>query len=80
MTLYAVFTQFNPTWKYEEQLESLWTTKEKAIEEAMRTEHIKVMDYVWVQPLNVDKREMYSPPHETIIIKSHKGINKNPLG
>lgn len=48
MKLYAVYTQWHPSYKYEPTLESIWADKDKALE-AART--FKSMDYVWVETI-----------------------------
>lgn len=67
MKIWAVYTQFEPTHKYEENLENLWSTKELAIKSAQR--HKKIHDYVWVQELNVDSEFMMEEENQLETIK-----------
>lgn len=67
MKIWGVYTQFYPTWKYEEALESLWSTKELALKAAQ--EHVEMMDYVWVCELNVDNGMMCTEDCEIESVK-----------
>lgn len=66
MKVWAIYTQFEPTYKYEEALESLWSTEEKAIKEAKK---ITVTDHVTVQELTIDSGFMWEEDNKTIKIK-----------
>ena len=50
-TIYGVFTQYEPTYKYEEALQSLWETKELAEEAAAKETGY---DYVSVREVYIN--------------------------
>jgi hypothetical protein len=51
MTVWGVYTQFEPTYKYPEALQNLWSTKEKAIEAAKKETGY---EHVWIEELPLD--------------------------
>jgi hypothetical protein len=57
--IYAVYTQFDPTYKYDEQLHSLWTTEESAKNQAKIIKGQGIYDVVWVTKLQLDSEELY---------------------
>lgn len=71
MILYAVYTQWYPTYEYEPTLESIWTTKHDAIISAEKIAKETRLDYVWIETLtaNQDTLNVYDDNHECISIK-----------
>lgn len=65
MKLWAVYTQFYPTYKYEPTLETLCSTKELALIEADK--HMR-MDFVWIETINVDG-DLKQDNDEYVIVK-----------
>ena len=55
-SVYGVYTQYEPTHKYEEHLESVWSTKDLAQLEANSIEMTKHNDWVMVKEIQLDKR------------------------
>ena len=49
-SVYAVYTQFDPTHKYEQQLDTLWLTLKAATEHALTLKHD---DNVFIRQINV---------------------------
>lgn len=66
--VYAVVTQFEPSHKYDADIESLWSTKELAIKEAKADE---IHDWVSVREIHLnigrDQASVYIPD---IVVKS----------
>ena len=72
MKLWAVYTQFDPTYEYEPNLESLWTTKELARQSAEK-QYPKVHDYIWIEEVNVDSEFMSEENSQIEAIKKPGG-------
>lgn len=61
--VYGVYTQFEPTWKYDETLESIWSTRELA--EAALTRISDHMDHKWVNEIHVDSDCLHLSSEQT---------------
>lgn len=55
--MYAVFTQYEPAYKYDEALTSIWETKELAEAAAKKQTNY---DYVWVREVYINSEDMYN--------------------
>ena len=60
--LYGVFTQYEPTYKYDESLESIWDTEELAIEAKNRN---KIHQHVNVRPIYINTDNFEISDEET---------------
>jgi hypothetical protein len=67
--VYAIYTNYYPTWKYEPQLESIYSNLERAKEAATNYDE----DFVWIEELIIDSDSLYN---DTCKAHSIKGGNK----
>lgn len=63
--LFAVYTQYEPTYKYEEDIVSIWENREDAILEAEQLAKLEINDYVWVQPVAINSNYLFNPSMDT---------------
>ncbi len=61
--IWAVYTQYYPTYKNEESIESLWSNKKEALKHAKEVP-LYIADYVWIAPLNLDYKYLHSEEEE----------------
>jgi len=57
--VYAVYSQFEPSYKYEPQLQSLWSNEHSANIAAKALENRGIYDRVFVGHLQLDHEELY---------------------
>jgi hypothetical protein len=67
--LWGIYTQYQPEYKYEEVLESIWDSKERAILEAKKNHYIQYHDFVWVKELSFNSDCIVREDQEVIRIK-----------
>lgn len=56
--IWAVYSQFEPTWKYEETIESIWSTYGAALDAAENLPKSSG-DIVWVAPIMLDSESIH---------------------
>lgn len=57
MKIYAVYTQFYPTWKYEPELVSIWDNIEGAQKAASKE---RGTDFVWIEELKLNQETVHA--------------------
>lgn len=57
--VYAVYSQYEPFYKYEPSLESLWSNEHSADIAAKALENRGIYDRVYVSRLQLDNEELY---------------------
>jgi hypothetical protein len=57
--VYAVYSQFEPSYQYEPQLESLWSNEHTADIAAKALKNRGIYDFVYVTKLQLDHEELY---------------------
>jgi hypothetical protein len=62
LIVYGIYTQFEPTYKYESTLESIWSTKELADEALTRI--ADYMDHKWISEIYLNSDCLNLPPEE----------------
>jgi hypothetical protein len=62
--VYGVFSQYEPTYKYDEKLESIWTNREDAEKEATRLK--STYDYTSIQEMYLNTECYWMNPEEII--------------
>ena len=68
--VYAVFTQYEPSYKYEEAMESIWTDLESATEHAnVLAKSTAKFDWVFIRPLALNQYDMAVEEQDLIIKK-----------
>jgi hypothetical protein len=74
--IYAIFTQYEPTYKYEENLESIWSTLENATEEAKRLSKCSARyDWVTIKELALDENELTNEDTKELVVKKPKSVS-----
>lgn len=73
VTLFAVYTQYEPTHKYEPYLDSIWSSVEEAREHA---EKATTDDWVWIEEIALNKEFLTVEEGFREMVKDPRSVKK----